>query len=65
MSTTNPNDQLAEQISKELVEKGLIPQASLKKITQSIGQGTIKDSEWKVFLEEIINKPKTLPNETK
>ena len=65
MSATNPNDQLAEQISKELVEKGLIPQSSQKKITQNIGQGTIKDSEWKVFLEEIINKPKTPPNETK
>jgi hypothetical protein len=61
----NPNEQLADQISKELIEKGLIPQTSQKKIVQCITQGTMKDSDWKVFLEEIINKPKTNQNETK
>lgn len=65
MSTKNPNEVLSEQITAQLLEKNLIDKTSVKKITQAISQGTIRESEWKVFLEEVINKPKTSPNENK
>lgn len=65
MSTKNPNQLLSEEITKELLDKSLIDKTSEKKIIQAISQGTMKESDWKVFLEEIINKPKTAPDENK
>ena len=65
MNSPNPNQTLSEQITKKLIEKGLVSQSSEKKITQALNHGTMKDSDWKVFLEEVINSPKSASNENK
>lgn len=65
MSTKNPNEVLSEQITAQLLEKNLIDKSSEKKIMHAISQGTIRESDWKVFLEEVINKPKASPDENK
>jgi len=65
MSFPNPNQTLSEQITKKLIEKGLVSKSSEKKIAQALNQGTMRESDWKVFLEEIINTPKNESNENK
>lgn len=65
MSFPNPNQTLSEQITKKLIEKGLVSRSSEKKITQALNQGTMRESDWKVFLEEVINTPKNASNENK
>jgi hypothetical protein len=66
MSTPNPNQLLAQEITKLLIEKGLIDKLAEKKISQAIAQGTIKESDWKVYLEEMIYKrPTASSDETK
>lgn len=65
MSTTNPNDILAAQIAKKLLEEGLIDKSSEKAFIKGISQGNYKESDWKTLLEEIINKPKPSADETK
>lgn len=65
MSIKAPNQILSEQIVKQLLEKELIDKSSEKRIIQAISQGTIKESEWKVFLEENIHIPQTPCDENK
>ncbi len=65
MSEKNPNDLLADQIAKKLIEEGLIEKSSEKNFVKGISQGSYKESDWKTLLEEVINKPKTDSNEIK
>jgi hypothetical protein len=65
MSEKNPNNILADQIAKKLIEEGLIDKSSEKKFIKSISQGNYKESDWKTLLEEVINKPKPNSDETK
>jgi hypothetical protein len=64
MSENNPNDILADQIAKKLIEEGLIDKSSEKKFIKGISQGSYKESDWKTLLEEVINKPKPDSDET-
>lgn len=64
MSENNPNDILADQIAKKLIEEGLIDKSSEMKFVKGISQGSYKESDWKTLFEEVINKPKPDSNET-
>ena len=64
MSEKNPNEILADQINKELLEKGLIDKSSEKKFLKGLSQGLYKEADWKTLLEEVINKPKPDSDET-
>lgn len=64
MSNLNPNNVLAAQIAKSLLEEGLIDPSSEKSFVQGMSSGNYKESNWKTLLEEIINKPKADTNET-
>ena len=64
MSTNNPNNVLAEQIAKKLLEEGLIDPSSEAAFIQGISKGSYKESDWKTLLEEVINKPKPDSDET-
>ena len=61
----NPNELLAGQITKQLLHLKLIDSAAEKKFTQAIGQGTLRESDWKLYLEEALNKQNTPTDETK
>jgi len=65
MSEKNPNDILADQIAKRLIEQDLIDKSSEKKFIKGISQGSYRESDWKTLLEEVINKPKPDADETK
>ena len=65
MNSPSPSQTLSEQIAKELLAKGLLPAAAQKKFIQALSEGTLRESDWKVYLEENINKPKTPDNEIK
>lgn len=64
MSNLNPNDVLAQQIAKKLLEEELIDPSSEKRFVQGMSNGNYKESNWKTLLEEIINKPKADTDET-
>lgn len=55
MSISNEN--LARIIDEKLKAEGLI-NSSEKLLVSKLAKGQMKDSDWKVALEEIINKPK-------
>lgn len=63
--STNPNQILSEKIIKELLQKGLISKASEKAVMQGISQGTIKEADWKTYLQATIANTKTATDETK
>ena len=56
----NPNEHLAESIKLQLVKENLIS-ANDAKFTTKLSNGSLKDSDWKVALEEVLNAktPKT------
>ncbi len=59
----NPNEVLAEQIFQKLFDKGLVSDEGKEAFIKNLGQGNLKDSDWKVALEHII-KSKPISNET-
>lgn len=65
MSEKNPNDILADEIAKKLIEEGLIDKSSEKSFVKGISQGSYKEADWKTLLEEVINKPKPDSDEIK
>lgn len=65
MSEKNPNDILADEIAKKLIEEGLIDKSSEKSFIKGISQGSYKEADWKTLLEEVINKPKPDSDEIK
>ena len=64
MSQNNPNDVLADQIAKKLIDDNLVDKSVEKKFIKGLSQGSLKESDWKTFLEEVINQPKPDSNET-
>jgi hypothetical protein len=59
---SNNNQKIAKSIVQKLVDEKLIA-ADEKQIESKIEQGTIKESDWKIYLESQIrnqNKTKTL-----
>ena len=51
------NEKLAKIIDEKLKAKGLINKTE-KQLESKLAKGEMKGSDWKVALEEIINKPK-------
>lgn len=54
---SNINEILAKQIADKLKEKKLIS-ATDKQLAIKLANGSMKEGDWKIALEEIINKPK-------
>jgi len=56
----NPNEHLAESIKQQLVKENLILTNDTQFIAK-LSNGSLKDSDWKVALEEVLNAktPKT------
>jgi hypothetical protein len=54
---SNSNEILAKIIDEKLKAEGLI-NSSDKQLVKKLSKGQMKDSDWKVALEEITNKPK-------
>ncbi len=52
----NSNETLAETIIKKLKEEGLIIESD-SQLVSKLAKGQLKDSDWKIALEEILNKP--------
>lgn len=65
MSEKNPNDVLADEIAKKLIEEGLIDKSSEKSFIKGLREGNYKEADWKTLLEEVINKPKPDSDEIK
>ena len=53
---SNSNEILAKTIDEKLKAEGLI-NSSERQLVSKLAKGQMKDSDWKVALEEIINKP--------
>jgi len=61
---SNINETLAKQIADKLKEEKLINPAD-RQLAVKLANGNMKEADWKIALEEIINKPKeTAENET-
>lgn len=54
MSNKTPNEILTDQIVAKLVEDQLIVGTDKDKITKAIANGTIKDTDWKVYFETLL-----------
>ena len=46
-----PNDALAEQVAKKLVEAGLISSAKLAEVLAKVKAGTASSEDWKLWVE--------------
>lgn len=60
------NEILAKQIVDKLKEENLVSAAD-KQLATKLANGSMKEADWKIVLEEIINKPKEtieIKNET-
>ena len=51
MKKQSPNTALAEKIAEKLVANGLIPADKLIEITSSIASGTMKERDWRLYIE--------------
>jgi hypothetical protein len=51
------NENLAKIIDEKLKAEGLINKTE-KQLVNKLAKGEMKSSDWKVALEEILNKPK-------
>jgi hypothetical protein len=51
------NEKLAKIIDEKLKAEGLINNTE-KQLVNKLANGELKGSDWKVALEEILNKPK-------
>jgi len=54
---SNINETLANQIVDKLKEEKLINSTD-KQLATKLAIGSMKEADWKIALEEIINKPK-------
>jgi hypothetical protein len=57
---SNINETLASQIVEKLKKEKLISSTD-KQVAIKLSNGSMKDFDWKIALEEIINKPKMKP----
>jgi len=51
----NPNEALAEQIFQKLLDAGLISADGQARFLKNLAQGALKESDWKVALEQVLN----------
>ena len=54
---SNINEILAKQIADKLKDEKLINTTD-KQLAIKLANGSMKEADWKIALEEIINKPK-------
>ena len=60
---SNNNDRLAAIIAEKLKEKGLIKSGN-SSVQMEMAKGKLKEIDWKVALEEVINASEEESNET-
>lgn len=60
---SNNNDRLAAIIAEKLKEKGLI-KSDNSSVQMEMAKGKLKEIDWKVALEEVINASEEESNET-
>ena len=53
----NSNEILAQTIIEKLKNEGLITEQDSQLVTK-LTKGQLKDADWKIAFEEVINKPK-------
>ncbi len=51
----NPNEVLAAQIFQKLLDAGLVADDGQTQFTSALAQGNLRDSDWKVALEQVLN----------
>lgn len=51
----HPNELLAEQIFQQLLEAKLISYEGKAAFITGLGQGTLKESNWKIALEQVLH----------
>ena len=51
----NPNELLAVQIFQQLRQAGLINDDDQATFIKNLGQGTLKEGNWKIALEQVLN----------
>ncbi len=59
----NPDGLLAEQIYRQLLEAKLISGEGRAAFITSLGQGTLKEGNWKIALEQVLHT-QPMPDET-
>jgi hypothetical protein len=59
----NPNELLAESINKQLVKENLIS-ASNTQLVSKLSNGSLKDGDWKIALEEVLNIKNSKTNQS-
>lgn len=47
-----PSEQLAKIIAKKLADADLILEADLTRVQSQLGSGTLKNTDWRVFVEK-------------
>jgi hypothetical protein len=52
------NEILAETIIEKLKEEGLVIKSDTQLVSK-LAKGQLKDSDWKIALEEVLNQPAT------
>lgn len=60
---SNNNDRLAAIIAEKLKEKGLIKSGN-SSVQMEMAKGKLKEIDWKVALEEVLNASEEESNET-
>lgn len=60
---SNNNDRLAAIIAEKLKEKGLI-KSDNSSVQMEMAKGKLKEIDWKVALEEVLNASEEESNET-
>jgi len=55
MDNKTPNEILSDQIVSKLIEDKLILETDKDEITKAIANGTIKDTDWKVYFETLLS----------
>lgn len=60
---SNNNDRLAAIIAEKLKEKGLIKSGNTS-VQMEMAKGKLKEIDWKVALEEVLNASEEESNET-
>ena len=51
----NPNELLAVQIFQQLLQAGLIADDNQAGFVKNLSQGTLKDGDWKITLEQVLH----------
>lgn len=57
-----PSEKLADTIFEKLLEKNLVSEDGKADFIRKLSQGRIRESNWKVTLEQPIKSPSNPPN---